>query len=396
MAIGGVLGSRLSISTTAIGVAVDNESAFGSLEWREIGLIESVGNFGKVFDRVVFQAVQAGRTYKFKGGFDDGSLSLVFAQDLIEGGTASGLLLPAYFYPGPLWTQATSGTPDATDYLIMNPDSGPGMSSDPAYVAAVAAAQAAGYKVLGYVATGYGVVDSAVVEAQCDTYLSWYGVNGIFFDEVLAETAWESYYYTVVSYVKFHSAFPTNAPVALNPGTIPTDEYFMILADVIVIFEGSYADYVAWTPPVWGPPAYNGFADEAARDFQYNRRTAHLVYDTAGSANMANAYALSIERHAHFIYITDDVLTNPWDTLPGYWTDEVTLRRLGINGQAVLKAAAEAPNQDNYGFRLVTNDAKIFYLRGLCMSFQTTMGSANSVLKTTATIEVNGPIVYVE
>jgi hypothetical protein len=32
---------------------------------------------------------------------------------------------------------------------------------------------------------------------------------------------------------------------------------------------------------------------------------------------------LAISRRAGFVYITDDILSNPWDRLPTYWAQEV-------------------------------------------------------------------------
>ncbi len=59
----------------------------------EVGLIESIGDFGKVFSLVTFQAVADGRMYKLKGGFDEGSLQMTVASDMTDAGQA---LLFAY------------------------------------------------------------------------------------------------------------------------------------------------------------------------------------------------------------------------------------------------------------------------------------------------------------
>ncbi|HEX6278164.1 MAG TPA: carbohydrate binding domain-containing protein, partial [Polyangiaceae bacterium] len=52
----------------------------------------------------------------------------------------------------------------------------------------------------------------------------------------------------------------------------------------------------------------------------------HLVYNTS-SADMATALSLSRSRHAGWVYVTDDLMTNgfvnPWDTLATYWSSEV-------------------------------------------------------------------------
>lgn len=39
---------------------------------------------------------------------------------------------------------------------------------------------------------------------------------------------------------------------------------------------------------------------------------------------MNNAIELAVKRNAGTIYVTDDVLPNPWDTLPTYWTNKLT------------------------------------------------------------------------
>jgi len=88
----GVLGSRLYVGDTAlvnIEDAADALADFTSLSLSaEVGLIESIGNFGKVFDLVTFQAIKDGRTYKFKGGYNGGSLQMVVASDITDTGQA--------------------------------------------------------------------------------------------------------------------------------------------------------------------------------------------------------------------------------------------------------------------------------------------------------------------
>jgi len=88
----GVLGSRLYVGDTAlvnIESAVDTIADFTSLSVSaEVGLIESLGNIGKVFDLVTFQAVKDGRTYKFKGGYNGGSMDMVVASDITDVGQA--------------------------------------------------------------------------------------------------------------------------------------------------------------------------------------------------------------------------------------------------------------------------------------------------------------------
>lgn len=82
----GALGSRLYMTTAAIASTIDTEVEFTAQTWQEIGLIESIGDFGRVFDLVSFQQIADGRTYKLKGGFNDGSMTLTMGQDLSDAG----------------------------------------------------------------------------------------------------------------------------------------------------------------------------------------------------------------------------------------------------------------------------------------------------------------------
>lgn len=215
------------------------------------------------------------------------------------------MFIPAYFYPGPLWDQATAGAP-TVGTMIMNPASGPGASSNSDYVAAVNKALAAGVKVIGYVHTSYGLRDAAVVKSEIDAYKAWYGVSGIFLDEVASDAALLPYYQDLADYIR---ATPGTF-VALNPGTIPAQGY-MSVGDTVVVFEGTYNTYKTWSAPVWA-------AQYPASKF------VHLVHATAGSTKMKYVINWSRNRLAGNVYITHDLLPNPWDMLPSYWSSELT------------------------------------------------------------------------
>ena len=84
----------------------------------------------------------------------------------------------------------------------------------------------------------------------------------------------------------------------------------MNVGDTVVVFEGAYSAYKNWAKPSWA-------GNYPASKF------AHLVYATSGNAAMKNAIKLSQQRNAGNIYVTNDVLPNPWDTLPSYWSSEL-------------------------------------------------------------------------
>lgn len=217
------------------------------------------------------------------------------------------MFIPAYFYPGPLWDQATSGAP-IVEIMIMNPASGPGTSQDQNYVNSVMNSFNAGIKVLGYVDTNYSNRPLSDVKSEIDSYASWYNISGgIFLDQVSSNIADIQYYQDLVNYIR--STYNSDAFVALNPGTIPAKEYIDI-GNTTVIFEGNYNTYKTWTPPDWV--------------FNYSPyKFTHLVYDTSTSEEMINAIERAQTYNSHYVYVTDDILSNPWDALPSYWSSEL-------------------------------------------------------------------------
>ena len=129
------------------------------------------------------------------------------------------MAIPAYFYPGPLWDQATAQAP-TVDIMIMNPASGPGTAVDPNYVMAVNNAVNAGITVMGYVHTSYGARSLSTVKAEILKYLQWYDVNDIFLDEAATTTDQLAYYQNLATYIHNRSGI-----VMLNHGTVPAEQY---------------------------------------------------------------------------------------------------------------------------------------------------------------------------
>lgn len=93
MAATGTLGARLYTSATPLTDVEGAADAIGDFQGltiaTEIGLIENFGEFGRVFDPVTFQAVADGRTYKLKGGYNEGNIQLTLGQDLSDAGQAA-------------------------------------------------------------------------------------------------------------------------------------------------------------------------------------------------------------------------------------------------------------------------------------------------------------------
>lgn len=193
---------------------------------------------------------------------------------------------------------------------VVNPASGPGTSADTNYVSQVSQARAKGILVVGYVDTSYGRRALATVKAEVDRHYLWYRVDGIFFDQVTNDCTNLSYYQQLFTYVKSKVGVDK---VVLNPGTETVSDCYMASTDVIINFESTYSSYVSWRPAGW----------EAS--YPANRFW-HLIYTTS-QAQLPNAVALARQRNAGWVYVTDDSLPNPWDTVPNasYWSQELQL-----------------------------------------------------------------------
>jgi hypothetical protein len=219
-----------------------------------------------------------------------------------ETGCAASLI-PAYLSP-----QGIADLADAAPgprLLIVNPASGPGERTDPDFRRAVAHAQAGGAKVLGYVPTTFGARRSAAVLADVERYREWYGVDGIFLDEVSHDEAQLPYY------AGLSRRLNGEGELVLNPGTVPARGYFD-LADLVVTFEGPFADYASRLAeaPAW------------LKDVPADR-TAHLVY--AASAAQARSIFAATPRDVH-LYVTSGSPPDPWGTPPPYLREEADSR----------------------------------------------------------------------
>lgn len=82
-------GTRVFIGAAA-GSTIDTIAEFEGLSgWTEVGLVESVGEYGDEANPVTFQALGDGRVRKSKGARDAGTLALVCGHDPTDAGQAA-------------------------------------------------------------------------------------------------------------------------------------------------------------------------------------------------------------------------------------------------------------------------------------------------------------------
>lgn len=212
------------------------------------------------------------------------------------------IIVPAYFHAtSPLWTNLIAQSP-AVEYAIINPNSGPGTVRDVNYANTVALAQARGISILGYVATTYAAKPLDAVRMEMQMYRDWYGVDGFFFDEASSGSKDLPYFATLYAEAR--------GIVVLNPGAYPHKAYVEV-ADVLCVEERgtdviedhsqATADWMQGQPP---------------------EKFFYIIFGVPTAAKMRRILKKASENNVGYVYITNDVLQNPFDTLPKYWTDE--------------------------------------------------------------------------
>jgi len=249
--------------------------------------------------------------------------------------SAIEIVVPAYFYPSWMpsqneWHQLTWAAQQGVQVTaIMNPGNGPGTASNSDYVAAVNELRAAGGKVIGYVYTCYGVNhctpevpptrSTADVLADAQKYANWYGVDGVFLDEMASSTGVLPFYQTVSNSLR--STHPAWEIVG-NPGTVPAAGY-MAVANTLMSFEGSFNDFVNGS-------FLSGLANAAS--------TGAIVYGVATVSQMQQVMGLARSHGLGAIYVTDGTIEtgNPYLHLPSYWAAEVAAAAVPEPGSAVM------------------------------------------------------------
>lgn len=221
-----------------------------------------------------------------------------------------GILIPLYVYPADVENNVTYNNlialkkkyPDVPCYVILNPSSGPGVSTDGNYTYAIRRLHGAGCKVLGYISTDYTNISQSSVQGVVDTWLSLYPeIDGIFLDEMTWEenTTYANYYAGVTGYCHGKDLYP----VIANPGCSIDNIYWESnSADNFVIHEGNTIP----TESTLKGDYYGGNIDFAPWT------KSCLVY---GQTSFDQSVFDMIKKYVGLIYWTEDTAVNPWDSL---------------------------------------------------------------------------------
>jgi hypothetical protein len=233
-------------------------------------------------------------------------------------GGHTGIIIPFYIYPNNPYTDPVVARllglirqyREVPVIVVINPSSGPGAVWDGNYAALIRVLRAAGACVAGYVSTDYAVRPAGEVQADINAWLTLYAdtpISTIFMDEqpydlVVGSTDTVALYASYTNYCHARNL----APVIGNPGTNQRGEHFASrTADIIVVNE------VATYP---SEASMLGNFVGGHVDYRYTLRAA-LVY---GQATLVPGLVRRLAKYVQYVLITDDVLPNPWDSLPTY------------------------------------------------------------------------------
>ena len=109
------------------------------------------------------------------------------------GGAQTGLLMPMYGNTSTQFAQIYEAALKVPVIAILNPDNGVGLKKDSFIAGKINQLKSRGVKIIGYISTDYGNRDSDEVDGESDKYKLWYGVGGIFLDEVSGSSSKMTY-----------------------------------------------------------------------------------------------------------------------------------------------------------------------------------------------------------
>ncbi len=200
--------------------------------------------------------------------------------------------------PGSAWQAiiaAKMAHPQVSVVAIVNPNSGPGAGVDSAYTKGIAALIAAGITPIGYVSTAYTKRGQPAVKADVDLWHAQYpATQGIFFDEESDTEGDEAFYMAVSAYAKGEGLSLTVG----NPGADVPSSFFGAV-DVTLVYESG------------GAPTLQSLSRYAPQRSLFGI----IPYASPFDATFVKSAVKSVR----YVYMTDDDLPNPWDTLSSYF-----------------------------------------------------------------------------
>ncbi len=278
---------------------------------------------------------------------------------LPSSGPTTGLFVPLYSFPqftdfsrsalSGWWRdirdQATATNPIT---VIINPSNGTADPTNPlsdfgVYRDAIRLLrQNPNVGVLGYVYTQGGVRPQSQVIQNIDWYQNYYlnstggsMIDGIFVDELASSASHLSYYQTLATNIRGRTRLAGTTIIA-NPGVVPASALLSTtVADVLVTFENvensanpSDTDFVDAVRPAGGSA---------------NMKYAAIIHSVPTAGDRDRVLRSAKVKGFNFVYVTDDVMFNPFDVKPTYWSGIATELNRPVAPDRVVSVVESSP-----------------------------------------------------
>jgi hypothetical protein len=218
----------------------------------------------------------------------------------------TGTIVPLYVEPPhSAWTtlaQAAQAHPGVPVVAVANVSTGPGTASKKNFEQEIAALTQAGVIVIGYVKTNYGKREPSLVKQDIDRWSSFYsahGLKGVILSQQADDVASLSYYKDLSSYAKGKGL----SLVVGDPGTDPAKSYVGVM-DTMVIYQNK------GLPPISKLGGWHT---------QHPKQSFGIL--AHNQATLDKSFVASARQYVGYIYITNDKLPDPWDTLSKHFKD---------------------------------------------------------------------------
>ena len=230
-----------------------------------------------------------------------------FLTSAASTGSKTGLIVPLYSYPTDnSWSALIQlkHTHSAIPFVaIINPNNGAGHAVDSNYVKWIQNLKAAGISVIGYIALNFGSKSLASVKSEMVAYKNWYGLNGIFFDEMSNSVNFVNYYRALAAEASsLHFSMTMG-----NPGTTINSQLVGIFSN-ICIYEN---------PGMPSMAQISGYSWLGKHGFSY------IAYSVSGLPNQN--MLKNTAQYVQYLYITNLGGSNPYNGLPSYLATELAI-----------------------------------------------------------------------
>ena len=249
------------------------------------------------------------------------------------------LAVPAYFTDPALWDRVLNEP--SVRYVIghpLAPVAGETYKPDAELADRLAQAKAKGKITLVYVTGGYDKVDWRVVADRIDVVLGAYpAASGVFIDEINYDQC--DKYASLSKGTSATKGIRARQPgklIMLNPGA-PMLNCYEGIADGYVNLERAERDIPAWTQNV------NLAANVSYYSWMFSEANRPKMWEIIHSVNAAGASGAldaALSRNAGVVYVTDDVMPNPYDSLPSEAAWKAILDRVNQYNNAQIAPPA--------------------------------------------------------